>query len=215
MKVIDLTGQRFAYLSVIRRNGSKSNFAAWECLCDCGNVTTVAGVNLRKGHTTSCGCAVVKHLLQMNCTHGQTGSPTYRSWAKMKSRCYDNQDIGFALYGGRGITVCERWQTFENFLADMGTRPSGMTLDRVDPNGNYEPGNCKWSTALEQSRNRGYCLGTFEYEGQVHTISSLAKLKGLSHKTAKKRYARLLTSNLLTCNHVSPQLENNDDNRCH
>lgn len=193
MRVIDLTGKSFNRLTVLRRNGSKSNFAAWECRCICGNIVTVAGVNLRKGHTTSCGCAVKDFIVGVNKTHGCTGTPTYRSWLKMRERCLDESNIGFALYKGKGITVCERWRdSFENFLADMGERPEGASLDRIDSSGPYTPDNCRWASATTQSRNRELCRGVFEFDGEEHTLSSVAKKLGIAWKTAKRRYLHLL-----------------------
>lgn len=93
-------------------------------------------------------------LVVASTTHGLAGSPTYRSWAHMLGRCRNPTDAKYANYGGRGITVCERWLRFENFLADMGERPAGLTLDRIDNDGNYEPGNCRWATMKEQQNNK-------------------------------------------------------------
>ena len=193
MRVIELTGKKFSRLTVIRRNGSKASFAAWECLCDCGNVVTVVGVNLRKGHTTSCGCAVKDFIVGVNKTHGYTGTPTYKSWLKMRERCFKDSDVGFSLYKGRGITVCERWKnSFENFLADMGERPPGTSLDRISVDGPYEQANCRWATATMQSRNRRLCRGTFVFNGDEHSLSSISDKLGISWKTAKRRYGHLL-----------------------
>lgn len=148
---IDITGQRFHKLTVVCRGASTRKLQArWECRCDCGNVITTDGQRLRSGHTKSCGCIKGKG----NRTHGMKGTPTHNTWCAMKQRCCYQRSNQFRYYGGRGIAVCDRWHTFENFLADMGERPNGMTIDRVDSDGDYEPSNCRWATKAVQDRNR-------------------------------------------------------------
>jgi hypothetical protein len=132
------------------------------CRCDCGNEATVRGASLARGNTRSCGCLRREATAAMGkarATHGHTvghkPTPTFNSWSSMRDRCNRVTGPNYANYGGRGITVCDRWvDSFENFLADMGERPVGTSLDRIDPFGNYEPGNCQWSTPTAQARNR-------------------------------------------------------------
>ena len=153
-------GDRFGRLVVIERVPSAYN-PRYLCRCDCGRQLEVFGGNLRSGNSRSCGCLQRELLSAQRTTHGMSArdNRTYTTWLAMKGRCFNPHDgHHYRLYGERGITVCDRWlgpDGFANFLADMGERPDGMTLDRYpDPDGNYEPGNCRWATPAEQGRNR-------------------------------------------------------------
>lgn len=176
----DLTGQRFGRLTVISRGeNAKNRQARWYCLCDCGNTSIIVGSDLRTTHTKSCGC-----LLR---THNMTKTKTYRTWIGLKVRCTNPYDKGYPSYGGRGITICPRWlESFENFLEDMGEAPEAMSLDRIDNNGNYEPGNCRWATMKEQGNNRR-SNRLIEFEGKTQTIMQWAREKGLTFDTLRKR----------------------------
>lgn len=147
-RLVDLCGQRFGRLLISSRVGTdKHGQAVWLATCDCGATSEVLGGNLRRGLTASCGKCVSK------AKHGMYGTPVYWVWNSMVRRCKNPTSQVWKDYGGRGIRVCDRWQDFENFYADMGEPPEGHSLDRIDVNGNYEPGNCRWATKDVQQHN--------------------------------------------------------------
>jgi hypothetical protein len=158
-KFIDLTGFVFNRYTVIERDFSKkSRYARWICKCKCGNIRSIPTHSLKSGDAISCGCFRNEKLVERK-THGQSslnGTPEYRTYFGMKARCYNENTENYPRYGGRGITVCNRWlESFENFFEDMGKKPSlNHSLDRINNDGNYEPGNCRWATKKEQSQNR-------------------------------------------------------------
>jgi hypothetical protein len=147
----EMAGRRFGRLNVICRAADPGKRARWLCQCDCGNVHIVAGSTLRNSRVQSCGCLF---KATNGLRHNKSFTPEYAAWKDMRYRCENPNSHAWKGYGGRGIKVCERWQNFENFYIDMGPRPLGMTLDRINNDGNYEPGNCRWTTRKEQRLNQ-------------------------------------------------------------
>lgn len=153
---INLVNQQFGRLMVIDLASMDGGATRWQCRCECGAIVVVKSGDLRNGHTRSCGCYQRQRASQTMTRHGESKStPEYRAWLNMRTRCSNSRLVYFKYYGGRGIEVCERWHVFENFLADMGRRPTAKhSIDRINPDGHYEPGNCRWATWPEQSNNQ-------------------------------------------------------------
>lgn len=195
-KKIDLIGQKFSNLIVVKEYGKGvSGGYKWVCICECGNTTIVSSDNLRRNHTQSCGCLQSKRIKEVCLKHGQTGkykiTPEYRAWTHMKTRCYNKKCDMYNAYGGRGITVCERWlNNFEIFFEDMGKRPSkNHSLDRIDVNGNYEPNNCRWANVEQQVRNKTN-NNWIEFEGNKMIINDWAKVLNTTDKVIRNRIKR-------------------------
>lgn len=161
---LELAGTRFTKLVAIspvkvpsKQKYRKKGMAGWLCKCDCGNKVSVITASLVNGSTLSCGCINRAITIQRNKDRKkpyETDTPTYKSWRSMKMRCLVPKATSYQYYGAKGVTICKEWLVYQNFLNDMGERPKGKTLDRINTFGNYEPSNCKWSTVEEQNRNK-------------------------------------------------------------
>lgn len=174
--MIDMTGKRVNRWLVLSQGATRTRAAYWLCRCDCGTEKEVSGATLRQGKSHGCRRCVdysssTKHG---HARHGKR-SLAYVSWQKMRTRCYAITSDSYSRYGGRGITICSRWRkSFEAFLADMGERPSDMTLDRIDNNDNYEPSNCRWATRSEQQGNKRNTR-LLTYKGRTMKLIEWAK----------------------------------------
>ena len=197
----DLIGHSFGLLTVISLHSiGKRGCYYWNVSCKCGNTSVMSTERLVSGTRRSCGCIYTVSIKK----HGMKGSSTWNSWVSMKSRCLKEKDKDFKRYGGRGITVCDRWLRFDNFLDDMGVKPSSeYTIDRIYVNGNYEPGNCRWATVHEQQHNRrdnrnftingeSHCLAVWCRKYQANRTSAVWLLKrGHSIESALENATKL------------------------
>lgn len=186
---LNLLNMVFDRLTVSEYSCMKNNNSYWKCICQCGNEVIVKGAMLKYGHTKSCGCLRWDNHKQVMVKHGQCESAEYNAWCKMKERCYNKNIKMYKHYGGRGIVVCDRWlNSFENFLSDMGLRPSPQhSLDRFpNINGIYEPENCRWATKTEQSRNTRKT--TFvTYLGETKSITEWCERLNISPSIVRSR----------------------------
>ena len=174
-----MIGQKFYRLTVISRAPATAGNrgARWNCQCECGNTTVSRSDALKNGRTKSCGCHRAelggKRMIEMHTTHGMCGTPEYRTWQSMLNRCTNANDPSFKDYGGRGISVCEAWNDFQQFYADMGDKPEGHSIERIDVNADYSPQNCVWATAKEQANNTRSNVN-IEHNGVTKTIAQWA-----------------------------------------
>ncbi len=191
---INMKGFRVGKLTVIDYHGSKNGQAYWMCKCDCGNIIIARGNHLRSGNVKSCGC--LRGIENKNrAKHNMSRSTIYNTYHGMIKRCYLKSNNSYARYGGRGIRVCDEWMDkqngFDNFYKwalESGYK-QGLSIDRIDVNGNYEPSNCKWATAKEQANNRSN-TPHIEHEGETHTPSEWSEILGISREIILDRYKR-------------------------
>jgi hypothetical protein len=184
----NLQGFQFGSLTVLQLGKSHGNGAVWLCQCKCGNQKEVRASDMVQGKIKSCGCEHTQRIAKASTTHGMKKTRTYSIWGAMRSRCNRiHQD-----YSCRGITYDERWDSFENFYLDMGEVPEGMSIDRIDPNGNYKKSNCRWATQEQQANNKRSSV-FIEYNNKKQTVSQWAKELNMNHYTLRSRLKKGLS----------------------
>ena len=192
---INLSGRKFGRLTVIKMIENTGKLKSpFLCKCDCGNKVIATQNSLTVGHVKSCGCIGIERMSHLAkdtlTTHGMAYTPEYRCWCHILSRCGNPNVPSYCNYGGRGITVCDRWkESFSNFYEDMGDRPEGTTLDRIDVNGNYCKENCRWATIEQQSNNKRTNV-FINYNGERLTLTQVARKMGISPKILFHRWER-------------------------
>lgn len=192
MSVMDIAGKKFGRLIAVRPD--ESNPKKWICRCDCGNISSALKSDLTRGHTTSCGCYRRQRLDESITTHGCSSekSPNhrmYRTWQDMKARCYNSRNKRYRNYGGRGIKVCKEWvNSFENFYEHVSKlehfKEPGYTIDRINVNGDYEPGNIRWADSDTQASNKTTSHYVTDKDGEVLTIAQYAQKHGIGYNRA-------------------------------
>ncbi len=183
----DISGERFGRLVVLGLSGKRGLMYNWYCNCDCGRVVKVSFSNLRGGGTRSCGCLSIEVKTKHGNASRRGWSGTYRTWKSMRTRCLSVNNPGYHNYGGRGIKICDRWlYSFQNFLEDMGERPDGLSIERIDNNGHYCPQNCRWADKKEQANNTrlNYLI---EHNGLTMNITQWAEHIGVKRHVIEGR----------------------------
>ena len=197
----DITGLRFGNLKAMQFVGVEAGKTRWKCVCDCGAITIKAYQHLTLGLTKSCGClrkaVATERMRLMSTTHGLSQTKWWKAWNGMMRRCYNISSTRYARYGGRGITVCDRWHDASKFLEDMGEPPQNMTLDRVNNDGGYSPENCRWASYTEQNNNRN-TTKFIEFRGERLSGAQWARRLGISKATLYERLKKWPIERALT-----------------
>lgn len=189
-RATDLTGREFGRWVVVEKIGFRNRRTWWFCKCQCGTQRAVRSGNLTSGKSLSCGCLQKELAGKQFRTHGLSCSPAYSAITAAISRCTRNSDPGWKHYGGRGIKVCDRWMKDPSlFVSDMGEPPPGMSIERIDVNGDYEPSNCTWADVKTQCRNRT-SNRIIEYNGEKKCLAEWSELIGIKHTTLDERMKR-------------------------
>lgn len=183
---LDITGMRFGRLVAVSPSHRVAGKWSWNFVCDCGKQIKAVGASVKYGQRRSCGCLFAEVAKSVNTKHGMSGTSEHNIWMGMIGRCNNPRNARFKDYGGRGISVCSRWMKFENFISDMGARPKGCSMDRIDNDGPYSPANCRWSNRVSQANNarsnkkitcRGMTMGEAEW----------ARFRGIKRTTVQHR----------------------------
>jgi hypothetical protein len=191
MKPVEIVGNKYGRLTVIERDGAKNSDGSyrWICQCDCGVIKSFSKANLdgkNRRSTKSCGCLSEEYSAAIT-THAMTGTPEYNAWLNMLNRCNNPSNTHYESYGGRGVSVCPEWASFEAFLKDVGPRPSSLhSLGRIDNNGNYSASNVEWQTTAQQSRNTSRTV-LLTINEHVFCMKDWASITGLSYDTLKAK----------------------------
>jgi len=189
MRLINLVGKIFGRLMVISRSNNSGKHTMWLCRCNCGVETVVSSNNLRSGNTRSCGCYRKEYISKKNTIHGMRRTRTYMKWCGMIRRCTNKNTDRYERYMGRGITVCDSWRKFENFFNDMGECPAGLTLGRINNDGNYGPDNCRWETKQQQSYNTSRTR-RITFRGETKSLEEWCIDIGIPRSTLKQRLGK-------------------------
>lgn len=196
-KKLDITGEKYNKLTALREAGrNTSGKIQWECECECGNIIVAVASHLRSGNTKSCGCLQREKARKRFLSHGDAKTPFYKVWNNIMSRCHNENSVNYAYYGGRGIAVCERWHTYENFKEDMlesylkhKEENHNTSLERIDVDKGYSPCNCKWVTMTEQGSNRRRNK-MITFNGVTKTLAEWSHETGLDWTTIRSRIER-------------------------
>jgi len=189
MARISRVGQRFGRL-IVESECTRDSWGncRYLCRCDCGSEKIISAGSLTRGATRSCGCLAKEETKKHNSTHGMSSKPEYKTWVRMKTRCYNKKEKNYSDYGGRGIKICKRWrESFDNFYVDMGEMPQGKSsIDRIDNNGDYTPDNCRWADNYEQARNKR-SVPMIEYSGENRCLAEWSEITGIKKSTIHMR----------------------------